>query len=53
VVVGEVVGVHIDEAVLTDGLFDATKAGNLTRLGYFDYAAVEEVFALRRPKWGG
>jgi flavin reductase (DIM6/NTAB) family NADH-FMN oxidoreductase RutF len=51
VVVGEVVGVHIDEAVLTDGLFDTTRAGNLARLGYFDYSSVDSVFALKRPRW--
>jgi flavin reductase (DIM6/NTAB) family NADH-FMN oxidoreductase RutF len=48
---GEVVGVHIDEAVLTDGLFDNVKAGNVSRLGYFDFSAIAETFAMRRPKW--
>lgn len=51
VVVGQVIGVHIDDAVLTDGLFDYVKAGNLTRLGYMDYASVTETFAMRRPRW--
>jgi flavin reductase (DIM6/NTAB) family NADH-FMN oxidoreductase RutF len=51
VVAGEVVGVHIDEEMLTDGLFDAVKAGNVARLGYMDYAAVTEVFSMRRPRW--
>jgi flavin reductase (DIM6/NTAB) family NADH-FMN oxidoreductase RutF len=52
VVVGEVVGVHIDDAMLTDGLFDAVKAGNVARLGYMDYSMVNETFAMRRPRWG-
>lgn len=51
VVAGEVVGVHIDDAVSTNGLFDAVKAGNLARLGYMDFAAVTEVFSMRRPRW--
>ncbi|WP_157016205.1 flavin reductase family protein [Mesorhizobium xinjiangense] len=51
VVIGEVVGVHIDEAVMTDGLFDIVKAGNVARLGYMDYSAVTETFAMRRPRW--
>ena len=51
VVTGEVVGVHIDEAVLTDGLFDVVKAGNVARLGYFDYLSVDAVFQMRRPRW--
>ena len=49
-VIGQVVGVHIDEAFLTDGLFDLAKAGALARCGYLDYAAVFETFAMERPK---
>ena len=46
------VGVHIDDAFLTaDGLFDIAKAGNVSRLGYMDYAAVEDTFPMRRPRW--
>ncbi|ESY85341.1 flavin reductase family protein [Mesorhizobium australicum] len=52
VVAGEVIGVHIEDAFLKDGLFDITKAGNVARLGYMDYASVDEVFAMRRPRWG-
>ncbi|WP_048646790.1 flavin reductase family protein [Nitratireductor soli] len=52
VVMGEVVGIHIDDAMLDDGLFDHRKAGNVARLGYMDYAAVSETFAMRRPRWG-
>jgi flavin reductase (DIM6/NTAB) family NADH-FMN oxidoreductase RutF len=51
VVAGEVVGVHIDGAFLKDGLFDITRAGNVGRLGYMDYASVSEVFSMRRPRW--
>lgn len=51
VVVGEVVGVHIDEAYLTDGLFDVVKAGNVSRLGYMDYSSISEIFSMRRPRW--
>jgi flavin reductase (DIM6/NTAB) family NADH-FMN oxidoreductase RutF len=51
VVFGEVVGVFIDEAVMTDGLFDIVKAGTTARLGYMDYASVTETFQMRRPKW--
>lgn len=51
VVIGEVVGVYIDDAMLTDGLFDVVKAGNVARLGYMDYSAVTEIFSMRRPRW--
>ncbi len=49
VVVGQVVGVHIDEACLTDGIFDLAKARPLARCGYQDYAAVFDVFPMTRP----
>ena len=51
VVIGEVVGVHIDEAFLKEGLFDTVKAGNVARLGYMDYSTVDAVFQMRRPRW--
>lgn len=40
-VIGRVVGVHIDESVLMDGRVDVTRFKPLSRLGYFDYATVE------------
>lgn len=49
-VLGEVVGVHIDPAFLENGIFQPTKAVTLARLGHNDYARVEQVFAMRRPK---
>jgi flavin reductase (DIM6/NTAB) family NADH-FMN oxidoreductase RutF len=51
VVAGEVIGVHIDDAFLTDGMFDIVKAGNVARLGYMDYASISEIFVMRRPRW--
>jgi flavin reductase (DIM6/NTAB) family NADH-FMN oxidoreductase RutF len=48
-VIGEVVGVHIDDAMLVDGKLDVTRYAPVSRLGYRDYAAVHEVFALSRP----
>lgn len=52
VVAGEVVGVYIDDAYLKEGLFDITKAGTVSRLGYMDYASVSDIFSMRRPRWG-
>ncbi len=48
-VIGEVVGVHIDDAIVADGRVDVTRYRPLARLGYRDYAVVSEVFALSRP----
>lgn len=48
-VLGQVVGVHISEDVLTDGKVDMTKLKPISRLGYRDYAVVSEVFEMVRP----
>jgi flavin reductase (DIM6/NTAB) family NADH-FMN oxidoreductase RutF len=48
-VIGQVVGVHIDDSYLTNGLFDTARAVPLARCGYRDYASVTTVFRLLRP----
>lgn len=50
VVIGQVVGIHLDEAILRDGMIDVALAEPLSRLGYLDYAVTREVFQLRRPR---
>ena len=48
---GQVVGVHIDEAYLKDGLFDTQAAQPIMRAGYrADYAQIGEMFQMFRPK---
>ncbi len=49
VVFGEVVGVHIDDTILKDGMVDVTSFQLLSRLGYRDYTRVTEAFTLARP----
>ena len=49
-VLGQVVGVHIDDAYIHDGLVDTAQLRPLARLGYKDYSVVDEVFQLTRPK---
>ncbi len=48
-VFGEVTGIHIDEACLTNGRFDPGKYNPVARMGYRDYTIVREVFAVTRP----
>lgn len=48
-VLGEVTGVHMDDACMVDGYFDVTKFNPLSRLGYRDYSTVREVFSIARP----
>jgi flavin reductase (DIM6/NTAB) family NADH-FMN oxidoreductase RutF len=50
VTIGEVVGIHINERFIKDGLFDITAARALARCGYKgDYIEVTEVFEMIRP----
>jgi flavin reductase (DIM6/NTAB) family NADH-FMN oxidoreductase RutF len=49
-VLGQVVGVHVDPAFLRDGLFDLVAAGTIARCGYRgDYAEVTALFEMLRP----
>jgi len=52
-IIGQVVGVHIDDAYLRDGRFDTAAAQPLARCGYRDYAAVTELFEALRPSDAG
>jgi flavin reductase (DIM6/NTAB) family NADH-FMN oxidoreductase RutF len=52
-VLGQVVGVHIDEAYLKEGRFDIAAAATIARCGYSDYAVVERVFSIQRPPGAG
>jgi flavin reductase (DIM6/NTAB) family NADH-FMN oxidoreductase RutF len=53
IIIGQVVGVHINEAYLRDGRFDTAAAQPLARCGYRDYAAVTALFEALRPTDGG
>lgn len=48
-VIGEVTGIHLRDDCLIDGTFDVTKYQPLARLGYHDYAHVNDLFSLKRP----
>lgn len=48
-VIGEVTGVHLRDDCIVDGIFDVTTYRPLSRLGYMDYAVVDNTFTLKRP----
>jgi flavin reductase (DIM6/NTAB) family NADH-FMN oxidoreductase RutF len=48
IVLGQVVGVHIADQAIVDGRVDVTRLKPIARLGYGDYAVIEEVFTLPR-----
>ncbi len=48
--IGQVVGVHIADALIRDGRFDLSAANPLMRCGYAaDYAVIGEMFEMARP----
>ncbi len=49
-IIGRVLGIHIRDEVLSDGLIDLDKIKPLARLGYQQYTAVDNVFVMARPK---
>ena len=50
IVIGQVVGVHIDDGLISDGILDLSRVQPLARMGYFDYTVVNEMFSISRPK---
>ena len=52
VVIGQVVGIHVDDAVISDGIIDVRKLNPLARLGYLDYAKLDldNMFSMRPPE---
>ena len=49
-VLGQVVGVHIDDRFIKNGMLDTAAMQPIARCGYHDYAVVESVFSLVRPQ---
>ena len=48
-VLGEVVGIHISDEIIVDGMIDMKKYQPLARLGYMDYCHVDDTFSMDRP----
>jgi flavin reductase (DIM6/NTAB) family NADH-FMN oxidoreductase RutF len=49
VVIGRVVGIHIADWALTDGLVDLSKIQPIARCGYYTYAVIRETFEMMPP----
>lgn len=50
VVIGEVVGVHIRDEVLKDGLVDVLAYNPVARMGYMEYTTVDNRWEMLRPR---
>ena len=53
VVFGQAVGVYIDDRFIINGRLDTAAMKPIARCGYDEYAMVETVFKMTRPKGGG
>lgn len=54
IVLGEVVGIFIDDEVIEDGMIRYDRVRSIARLGYTDdYAATTDLFKLERAVWTG
>lgn len=49
-VIGEIIGVHIDDGALVDGRVDIARLHALARCGYLDFAPVDRLVERVRPK---
>jgi len=49
VVFGQVVGIHIDERFIKNGLLDTAAMKPIARCGYHDYSLLDETFTMVRP----
>ena len=52
-VLGQVIGMHIDGRYMKNGRFDLAAAKPIARCGYDEYTVIERVFSLKRPESGG
>src|SRR6516225_2506098 len=47
IVLGQVIGIHIPTRAIVNGRVDVTKLKPIARLGYGDYAVIDEIFSSR------
>ena len=48
-IIGRVLGIHIDDRFIHDGRVDTAAMQPIARLGYSEYATVSEAWRMRRP----
>jgi len=52
-VMGQVIGVHIDDAFIETGVVQITRMKPIARCGYQDYSVLDAVFSIKRPAGAG
>lgn len=51
-VIGQVVGIHIDDRAIHEGKVDYRTTQPIARLGYLDYSDLGQIWPMQRPKGG-
>ena len=51
IIIGEVIGIRIDEKFINNGRIDSVGMKLLGRLGYMEYTTVNSKFKMKRPMW--
>ncbi len=52
-VLGQVIGLHVDERYVKDGMLDILAIKPIARCGYQDYTAIDRLFPIKRPEGAG
>jgi flavin reductase (DIM6/NTAB) family NADH-FMN oxidoreductase RutF len=52
-VIGQVIGIHVDERFVKNGRLDAVAMQPMARCGYDEYTVIDRVFSIVRPASGG
>ena len=50
-IIGEVVGIHIDDKFIKKGRIDSLAMRAISRMGYAEYSEIYSKFLMDRPKW--
>ena len=50
IILGEVIGISIEDDYIKDGKVDIKKLKPIARLGYMDYSVVDNIFEMNRPR---
>ena len=50
-IIGEVVGIHIDDKFINKGRIDSLAMRAISRMGYTEYSEIYLKFLMERPKW--
>ena len=51
-IIGEVVGIHIDDKFIKNNKINSLAMRAISRMGYTEYSEVDSRFLMERPKWG-